>query len=83
MQHKKKFRTIPIVPECQQILMPYLLFKEESPEAYLFTPADAVQLIHIEKRRNRKTPVPPSQQNRSREKKYKRPLHQRRLRNGD
>jgi integrase len=50
-QHKKKYRTIPIVPECQQILVPYLIEKAETPDDYLFSPADAVLLLNLDRRR--------------------------------
>jgi integrase len=63
-QHLKKHRTIPILPEGQAILMPYLIDKERQPEAYLFSPADAMKMIAVEKREKRKSKVQPSQQNR-------------------
>ena len=55
---------------AQAILMSYLFEKEDTPEAFLFSPRDAVQLQKIEKRRNRKTlnkkgEVQPSQRDRS------------------
>jgi len=61
-QHKKKYRTIPILPVCQQILMPYMIDKEQQPDAYLFSPADAMKMIAVEKREKRKSKVQPSQQ---------------------
>jgi len=63
-QHKNKKRTIPILPESQKILWPYLAENEAMPEAYLFSPQKAVKAIAAEKRSNRKTPVQPSQQGR-------------------
>jgi integrase len=55
--------------QAQAILMSYLLEKEDSPEAFLFSPADTVRDRNIEKRRNRKTlnkkgEVQPSHKNR-------------------
>jgi len=69
-QHKGKHRPIPIMPESQAILTPYLIDKEDRPEEYLFRPADAVFLMNLEKRAKRKTKVQPSQ--RCRKKKRKR-----------
>jgi len=69
-EHKNKVRVIAIGPRAQAILTPYLIEKEETPEAFLFSPQDTVRDQRIEKRRNRKTfnkqgRVQPSQQNRS------------------
>ena len=55
--------------QAQAILMSYLLEKEDTPEAFLFSPADTVRDRNIERRRNRKTlnkkgEVQPSQKNR-------------------
>jgi integrase len=67
--HKKKLIKM-IGPRAQAILTPYLTEKESTPEAFLFSPKDAVRLWNIEKRRNRKTlnkngEVQPSQRDRS------------------
>jgi len=59
--HKKSYRTIPIIPECQAILMPYLMEREKNPESYIFSPHEAVKLIRMERQQNRKTPVRPLQ----------------------
>ena len=69
-EHKGKNRPIPIGPKAQAILTPYLAEKEETPESFLFSPKDSVQLQRIEKRRKRKTfnkqgRVQPSQRNRA------------------
>ncbi len=37
-QHKGKCRPIPIFPEGQAILMPYLIDKQDRPDEYLFSP---------------------------------------------
>jgi len=63
-EHRGKTRTIPILPESQAILTPYLIANETTPEAYLFSPQKAVKAIAVEKRAGRKTPVQPSQQGR-------------------
>ncbi len=49
----------------QEILETYIRAKESTPEAFLFSPVDAVKYIETEKRLNRKTPVQPSQVDRS------------------
>ena len=69
-EHKGKVRVVAIGPRAQAILMPYLLKKRETPEAFLFSPQDTVRDQKIERRRKRKTlnkkgQVQPSQQNRS------------------
>ena len=69
-EHKGKFRIIAIGPRAQAILTPYLFEKEDTPEAFLFSPQDTIQLQKIEKRRKRKTlnkqgRVQPSQKDRS------------------
>lgn len=55
--------------KAQEILTPYLIDKEDTPEAYLFSPRDSVRMQNIDKRRNRKTlnkngQVQPSHRNR-------------------
>lgn len=69
-QHKGKHRPIPIHPESQAILVPYLIEKEDCPDDYLFKPGDAMKLIAIELRSKRKTKVQPSQVNRKTGRKY-------------
>ena len=69
-EHQDKQRIVAVGPRAQAILMSYLLEKEDTPEAFLFSPKDSVLLQKIEKRRNRKTlnkkgQVQPSQQDRS------------------
>ena len=69
-EHKGKQRIIAVGPRAQAILMSYLLEKEDTPEAFLFSPKDTVHLQNIERRRNRKTlnkkgQVQPSQRDRS------------------
>jgi integrase len=59
--HKGHYRAIPIIPESQAILMPYLLELEDTPESYIFSPKNAMQLIHIERGRKRKSKITPSQ----------------------
>jgi len=63
-QHKGITKIIPIMPESQAILMSYLIEKENRPEEYIFRPADAMKLLSIQKRKDRKSNVQPSQQQR-------------------
>jgi len=63
---------------AQAILEPYLAEKADTPEAFLFSPADTMRDRNVEKRRNRKTlnkkgTVQPSQQNRQKDNPKKAP----------
>jgi len=40
---------------AQQILMPYLLDKENDPTSFIFSPAESMHLLNVDRRRNRKT----------------------------
>ena len=60
-KHRGKSRELAIGPRAQRILEPYLVEKAETPEAFLFSPADSVRLQRAEQRQNRKTKVQPSQ----------------------
>jgi integrase len=60
-KHRGKERMLPIGPRTQRILEPYLIEKAETPDAFLFSPADTVRLLRVEQRQNRKTKVQPSQ----------------------
>jgi len=40
---------------AQEILTPYLLGKENDPEAFIFSPAESMHLRNVDRRRNRKT----------------------------
>ena len=69
-QHHGKERVLPIGPRAQAILTSYLIEKESTPEAFLFSPQDSVCLKKIEKRQKRKSfnksgQVQPSQFDRS------------------
>ncbi|MCL2622121.1 MAG: site-specific integrase [Planctomycetaceae bacterium] len=46
-RYQKKPRSIPIIPECQSILMPYVWEKQGHPEDYFFNPADAMKQISL------------------------------------
>ncbi len=63
-EHHGKILTKAIGPRAQAILAPYLLRKADTPEAFLFSPADMVRLHHAELREKRKTKVQPSQRSR-------------------
>ena len=60
-KHRGKKRVLPIGPRGQAILGPYIDKKADTPEAFLFSPADSVQLWQDDKRTKRKTKVQPSQ----------------------
>ena len=60
-KHRGKSRELAIGPRAQRILEPYLVEKAETPEAFLFSPADSVRLQRAEQRQNRKSKVQPSQ----------------------
>ena len=63
-EHFGKTLAKAIGPKAQTILTPYLFDKADSPEAFLFSPADTLRLQRAEKRARRKTRVQPSQVNR-------------------
>jgi len=54
-----KQRVLMIGPEGQKILAPFL--ENRSPESYLFSPKETMEEIFLERRKNRKTKVQPSQ----------------------
>ena len=62
-EHHGKTREIFLGPKGQAVLRPWL---KADQEAYLFSPAEAMQERRAERRRRRKTPVQPSQQDRAR-----------------
>ena len=53
LEHKDKRRVIPIGPESQAILASYLLDNEDTPDAYLFSPAGAMKIRAIARRKKR------------------------------
>lgn len=65
-QHKNRWRgrkrSIPLGPQCQEILKPFL---KADPERPLFSPADRIREWRAEQRAERKTRVQPSQYNRA------------------
>jgi integrase len=64
-EHHEKPRLIHLRPQAQAIVKPWL---RPDMMAYLFSPAEAMERRREEMRRNRKTPVPPSQRNRKKAK---------------
>jgi len=69
-QHHGKKLAKAVGPRAQAILIPYLIDKQDSPTAFLFSPEDTVRLQRIERRKNRKSfnkkgEVQPSQKDRS------------------
>jgi integrase len=61
--HRGKERVIALGPRAQLVLRPWLRLELE---AYIFSPAEAMEALAVEKRAKRKTRVQPSQQNRRR-----------------
>lgn len=54
-------KRIPLGPKATAILTPYIMEKEDDPDAYLFSPRDVMRDAAYEKRRQRKSPLTPSQ----------------------
>jgi len=63
-KRRGKSRDLAIGPKARAILSPYIIENAETPETFLFSPADSVKLFHAEQRQNRKSKVQPSQRNR-------------------
>jgi integrase len=59
--HRGMGRVIPLGPTAQAIVKIYL---KPDTQAYLFSPSDSIAAFRARQRTERKTPVPPSQQNR-------------------
>ncbi len=57
-------RLIALGPQCQAILTPWLIDREQEPERWLFSPRDSATEIQAKKRAARKTKVQPSQRDR-------------------
>jgi len=68
---KRLFKTI--LPEAQEILLPYIEAKRDNPEAFLFSPKDSVAKFRAEQRAKRKTKVQPSQVERAKQAKKRKP----------
>ena len=60
-EHHGRERIIHLGPRAQAVLRPWL---RPDLAAFLFSPAEAEDARHVEQRRNRKSPVQPSQRNR-------------------
>ncbi len=77
-KHKTKYRgrnrEIYLGPQAQKILTPFL---DRAPDSFCFSPAEAEADRHAERRRNRKTPITPSQQSRVPLKQPRRPKRDR------
>jgi integrase len=63
--HKNRWRghdrKIPLGPKAQEILKPFL---DRAPDTFLFNPRDAEEWRHAQQRKNRTTPMTPSQSKR-------------------
>ncbi|MBR4835236.1 MAG: site-specific integrase [Thermoguttaceae bacterium] len=57
-------KRVPLGPQVQAILAPYLAEKSGDRDAFLFSPCAAARDRAFERRRNRKTPLTPSQRKR-------------------
>ena len=68
-EHKGKTCKKAIGPRAQAILMPYLIDKQDTPEAFLFSPTDSENARKFTMRENRKTKVCPSQAKRNAQRK--------------
>lgn len=77
-KHKTKYRgrnrEIYLGPQAQKALAPFL---DRAPDSFCFSPAEAEADRHAERRRNRKTPMTPSQQSRVPLKQPRRPKRDR------
>jgi integrase len=62
-EHHGRSRRVAIGPRAQEVLKPWL---RADPEAYLFSPAEAMTEFRSRQRGNRKTPLYPSQEARAR-----------------
>lgn len=60
--HRGKAKTVPIVGEAMAALAPYL---DRAPDAFCFSPAESMQWVLEQRRKNRKSKVQPSQKDRS------------------
>ena len=67
-EHHDCPRLIALGPQSQSILMPWLIDRADSPEKWLFSPADSMAERHAKARECRKTKVQPSQRDRSKAK---------------
>jgi integrase len=70
MQHKGRGRTIYLGPLAQEVVAPFL---RADPNAFIFSPANAVAEQNERRTAGRKTRVQPSQQNRAKRKPRKQP----------
>ena len=69
MEHTGRPRRFFIGPKAQEVLRPFL---DRDPDAYCFSPKETAAEYFAERRRQRKTPVQPSQMQRKRKSKPKR-----------
>ena len=61
-EHFGHIRRVAIGPKAQAVLRPFL--KPEAPDAYIFSPEEAVATLRAKRRENRKTPLTPSERTR-------------------
>lgn len=68
-EHHDRERKIMVGPRAQEVLRAWL---RDDPDAYLFSPAKAMEELSVERRKVRKTPLTPSQRARKRKARPKR-----------
>jgi len=73
-QHLNKERSLAVGPRAQEILLPYIVRKTD--DEFIFSPADSVKLFRATQRENRKTKIPPSQQDRRKVQPKRKPREQ-------
>lgn len=78
-QNAGRTRSVPIGPKAQALLRPWL---KADPDAFVFSPQDAVALKVERRRAARKTPLTPSQRARKPKRKPKHPARERYGRDG-
>jgi integrase len=69
-RHKGKARVVALGPKAQAVVKPFLKLDTQ---AYLFNPREALEQRNVERRRERKTKVQPSQQHRRKRHPRRRP----------
>lgn len=69
-EHHDQDRIVLLGPKAQTLLRPWL---NREPSAYCFSPREAIEWLNVKKREERKTPVQPSQRDRSKKNARRKP----------
>lgn len=72
-EHHQKHRWIAVGFRAQEILKKYMDRNNDDPTAYLFCPEESVKILRKIQRKNRKSPVQPSQEDRRTEDPLRKP----------